>query len=214
MINRPSCHESSAPPQAPSTALALGCLLRKGEDETRAMLLGLFGEEEEAGKHQAALDNLYAEIYRAAIAIARHSQDAEDLTQGAFLTILEMCKQGEAFYRHPAALMRTIVRRDQCDDDRKQDRRRNVPLGDNAAQLAAPEDCQPHHVVESAETMERVKRAVATLSEDLAMFYELHWVRGLSIRASARVLGITEGQAHRRNANLTAKFRELLKELG
>jgi RNA polymerase sigma-70 factor (ECF subfamily) len=121
-------------------------------------------------------------VYRYFCARTGNIQQAEDLTAQTFVAALE----GRSRYRERgsfAGWLFTIAARRLADHHR---RRQTVPLND----IADPPDPRPppETLIERAEQMTYLARAVEALSPDRAQAIALHFFGGLSLKETARVM--------------------------
>ncbi|MBN1955458.1 MAG: sigma-70 family RNA polymerase sigma factor [Anaerolineae bacterium] len=158
-----------------------------------------------------ALGELYElyknRIFRAALAITRDRQGAEDVLQEAFLRLFTHVDQirtdvpvGPWLYRVTVNLSCTWL----------QKRRRRFPLLDSILdQLAAPLHLSPERLVERGEVYEAVQRAIANLPLSHRIVVVLFYLEGLNLSEIAEVVEIPEGTVKSR----LYYARESLKEL-
>lgn len=141
-------------------------------------------------------------VYRLAYARTGNRQDAEDVMQETFLTLL---RKGPAKFEcdgHARAWLLRVAAQRAADHFRRVNRRGEEPLEE--AETAAP----PRE--DRGETLE----AVLTLPADLRMAVHLYYYEGYSVAETARILGKSEGAVKTRLFRARAKLRDYLTEGG
>ena len=115
-------------------------------------------------------------LYRFCLLQMKHPQDAEDVLQEVFVKRLYRAPVFQSEEHERRWLFRVAL--NQCRDQWKHSRRKEVPLQD-AALVALPE--------EERTLLEQV----AQLPEKLRTVIHLHYYEGYSVEEIARLLGIT-----------------------
>ncbi len=152
-------------------------------------------------RHQAA-------IFRLAVALLRHREDAEDATQDVFVHAFRRLKTLQDARAFPFWLRKLAVRI--CLRYR---RRRAVeqefvePLS-GESEILFRTDIDPEVELERAELRALVRRVVAELPEPFQIVVLLYHMDGLSYDEIAQVLGIPIGTVRSR----LARAREMLRE--
>ncbi len=152
-------------------------------------------------RHQAA-------IFRLAVALLRHREDAEDATQDVFVHAFRRLKTLQDARAFPFWLRKLAVRI--CLRYR---RRRAVeqefvePLS-GESEILFRTDIDPEVELERAELRALVRRVVAELPEPFQIVILLYHMDGLSYDEIAQVLGIPIGTVRSR----LARAREMLRE--
>jgi RNA polymerase sigma-70 factor (ECF subfamily) len=112
----------------------------------------------------------YEAVFRAALRVTGSPADAEDALQTVFLRLLHHTEQ-DAAARHPAAYFRRAAVNAAVDLLRRRMVHAEVVYDDAA----------PHAAVEAAPLLkERLRRAIAALTDDDATLFLLRYVEGLS----------------------------------
>ncbi len=157
-------------------------------------------------------------IYRLALRMLNHPQDAEDVLQNTFLSALLHIKDFEGRASFSTWLYR-IATNEALMLMRK--KRPEVSLGD---QVEDPEDedLTPSWIVDwsalpeaellSDETRAQLDRAMRALPETLRTVFILRDVEGLSIAETGQVLGLTETNVKTRLLRARLRIRESLSE--
>ncbi len=135
-------------------------------------------------------------LYRAALAILGHPQEAEDAVQDAFVRYLEKAPEK---LEHPSAwLMRVLV--NGCKSRLRLSWRRVAPLPED---LPAP----------GPEEREELEELFSLPPEDRAVIH-LHYYEGYATAEIARMLGCQPGTVRSRLSRAREKLRKLLKQKG
>lgn len=135
-----------------------------------------------------------ARLYRAALAILGHRQEAEDAVQDAFVRYLE---KAPADLENPSAwLMRVLV--NGCKSRLRLAWRRVGPLPD-ALPVPGPEE------------REELEELFSLPAEDRAVIH-LYYYEGYSTDELARMLGCRPGTVRSRLSRARERLRKLLKE--
>ena len=163
-------------------------------------LAKLIAAGDEIAAERFVLDH-YAAIFRTLLRLTNHREEAEDLTQQAFMT----ARRKIAGYRGGASL-RTWLHRIAINEWR-QSRRKKRWTG----QLLL-ESARPDSAVEAFETGYVLSQAIAKLSDKLREAFILHEVDQLSMNEVAEILEIPLGTAKARVAAARHRLRSLLED--
>lgn len=164
------------------------------------------GGDEQA--FMALVQRYQAAIFRLAVALLRHREDAEDATQDVFVHAFRRLKTLQDARAFPFWLRKLAVRI--CLRYR---RRRAVeqefvePLS-GESEILFRTDIDPEVELERAELRALVRRVVAELPEPFQIVILLYHMDGLSYDEIAQVLGIPIGTVRSR----LARAREMLRE--
>ncbi len=164
------------------------------------------GGDEQA--FMALVQRYQAAIFRLAVALLRHREDAEDATQDVFVHAFRRLKTLQDARAFPFWLRKLAVRI--CLRYR---RRRAVeqefvePLS-GESEILFRTDIDPEVELERAELRALVRRVVAELPEPFQIVVLLYHMDGLSYDEIAQVLGIPIGTVRSR----LARAREMLRE--
>ncbi|MDE3100235.1 MAG: sigma-70 family RNA polymerase sigma factor [Verrucomicrobiota bacterium] len=161
-------------------------------------------------------------VFGLAMRMLRHQQDAEDVTQQAFLSALENLNRFRGEARFATWLFR-IATHAALKVLRK--RKGAVSLewaAEDSDGMAAPHpeyiaDWRetPEKLAERAETRRLLDEALAALDEKHRVVFILRDVEGLSVRETAEALGISEGNVKVRLLRARLELRErLTREFG
>lgn len=149
-------------------------------------------------------------IFRLAVALLRHREDAEDATQDVFVHAFRRLKTLQDARAFPIWLRKLAVRI--C---LRYHRRRTVereliePLSDESEnEILFRTNLDPEVELERAELRASVRRAIAELPEPFQIVVLLYHMDGLSYDEIAQVLGIPIGTVRSR----LARAREMLRE--
>jgi len=158
----------------------------------------------------ALVQRYQAAIFRLAVALLRHREDAEDATQDVFVHAFRRLKTLQDARAFPFWLRKLAVRI--CLRYR---RRRAVeqefvePLSNESeSEILFRTDIDPEVELERAELRALVRRVVAELPEPFQIVVLLYHMDGLSYDEIAQVLGIPIGTVRSR----LARAREMLRE--
>ena len=164
-------------------------------------------------------------VYSLALRILRHEQDAEDVTQQTFLSVLEHLSEFRAESSFATWLMRIathaalkIIRKRRGLDTvsleettEPQDGSDNVPHPEYIADWRE----SPERLVHRNETMQFIDDALAKLDDNHRTIFLLRDVEGLSIQETAEALGLSEANVKVRLLRARLQLREMLtRELG
>jgi RNA polymerase sigma-70 factor (ECF subfamily) len=167
-----------------------------------------------------ALGELYAkyrmQVFRAALAITRNRQTAEDILQEVFLKLYRHAERVDTsvclapwLYRVTANLCYTYISRQ---------KRWLTALEDVIESIAAPPShgC-PERQTEQGELQDLVQQAIQLLRPNQQIVIVLHYLAGLSLKEIASILEIPEGTVKSRlyygRENLRGQLSKRLKVL-
>ena len=208
----------------PTLHQRLGCLLReqwKGRSDVDRSLV----EQAKAGDF-AAMEALLVKYERQVFGVARRivqqHQDAEEVTQQTFLSVIEHLGgfREESQFRtwllriatnHALALLRKrSVRAGPSLDDRgSEDTYEGIPHPEFIAVWRET----PEEIAAGRETRQHVDEALATLNEKHRVVFVLRDIEELSTRETAEVLGITQEAVKVRLLRARLMLRERLTRL-
>lgn len=166
-----------------------------------------------------ALTNRYEQrVYGLAMRMLRHEQDAEDVTQQTFLSVLENLEgfRGEASF---STWVLRIASHAALKIIRKRKGLNTVSLdeateaSDDFNSIPHPEFIadwrqSPEHLVEQNEVRRLLDEALARLDEKHRLVFLLRDVEGLSVRETAEALDLSEGNVKVRLLRARLQLRE------
>jgi RNA polymerase sigma-70 factor (ECF subfamily) len=193
------------------------------EDQTIAPNDAELVKSAKAGELSAfeILTNRYEQrVYSLALRMLRHQQDAEDVTQQAFLSALENLKS----FREEAsfstwllriathAALKVIRKRKGLDTVSLEE---NTESGTEQEAIPHPEYIadwrqSPEQLVPRKELQGLLDEAMGNLEEKHRMVFLLRDVEGLSVKETAQALGITEANTKVRLLRARLQLREAL----
>lgn len=167
------------------------------------------------------LTNRYEQrVYSLALRMLRHEQDAEDVTQQAFLSALERLKgfRGESSF---STWLLRIATHAALKLIRKRKGLATVSLeeateeADSYGSIPHPEYIadwrqSPEELVHRNETRQLLESALAKLDEKHRLVFLLRDVEGLSVKEAAEALGLSEANTKVRLLRARLQLRELL----
>ena len=168
-----------------------------------------------------ALTNRYEQrVYGLAMRMLRQEQDAEDVTQQTFLSVLENLEgfRGEASF---STWVLRIASHAALKIIRKRKGLNTVSLeeatesSDDSSSIPHPEFIadwrqSPEHLVEQNEVRRLLDEALARLDEKHRLVFLLRDVEGLSVRETAEALDLSEGNVKVRLLRARLQLREEL----
>ena len=146
-----------------------------------------------------------AAIYRHAFRIVRNRQEAEDVTQEAFLKAYRELAAYD-LSRSFRSWLYAIATNTGLNALRKQRRRRETPFEE--AEYA---ETGPNPVARNA-LKEEIAAILAELTPRDALLLQLHYAEGMSIREAGDVVGLSEGTAKTALCRARKRMREMLTE--
>jgi RNA polymerase sigma-70 factor (ECF subfamily) len=159
-------------------------------------------------------------VYSLALRMLRHEQDAEDVTQQAFLSALEGLDgfRGEASFATwllriaTHAALKVIRKRKGLDTVSLEEA---TEPGEDYESIPHPEYIadwrqSPEHLVHKHETQRLLDEALGTLDEKHRLVFLLRDVEGLSVKETAEALGLSEANTKVRLLRARLELREQL----
>ena len=189
------------------------------EPETDAVLVGRAKEGDLAAFEMLAT-RYERRVYSLALRILRHQQDAEDVTQQTFVSVLEHLREfrGESSFSTwimriaTYAALKIIRKRRGLDtvsleqSTEPQEGYENVPHPEFIADWRE----SPAQLAHRSETRQLIDEALAKLDEKHRLVFLLRDVEGLSIEETAQALNLSEANVKVRLLRARLKLRELL----
>lgn len=158
----------------------------------------------------------YTPIYRLALKMLAHEQDAEDVLQSTFLKALQHIGNFEGraslstwLYRIAANEALMLLRRKRPEvsiDNEPDDADDNLPLPEQFTDWC----CLPEQEFVTAEAKKHLDRAIQTLPEKLRVVFLLRDIEGLSIKETSEALNLTETAVKTRLLRARLALREQL----
>lgn len=158
-------------------------------------------------------------VFRVAIRIVGQQQDAEDVTQQTFLSLIEHVDS----FRGESSVATWILRIATNHALKVLRKRRGLPTvaweespdEDNYSTLPHPEfiarwSATPETLVQQAEVREQIESALTTLDEKYRIIFVLRDIEGLSVRETAESLELTEAAVKVRLLRARLMMREQL----
>jgi RNA polymerase sigma-70 factor (ECF subfamily) len=205
-----------------STTAARPGPLDDSEVDAPAYELALFrrAQQGDLAAFEALVDRFQSRVYGLARRILGQAQDAEDVTQQTFLSLIEHIDQ----FRGDSAIATWVLRIATNHALKVLRKRRGLPTvalepgpdhEDSYASLPHPEFIaqwrdNPANLAEKAELRQLLDGAVAELDEKYRLVFLLRDVEGLSIRETAEALGLTEANTKVRLLRARLQLREQL----
>jgi RNA polymerase sigma-70 factor (ECF subfamily) len=166
---------------------------------------------------QHILSNCLPSLYRRAFRLLRNAADAEDAVQDALLaayTHIDQFKGRSQMSTWLSAIVHNCARMQL----RKRARRVHLPREEQNAEyeLSVPERIAdqrpgPEEECRLSELSRRLYHCQTQLSGTLRLAFQLRDVDGLSIRETARILGVPPGTVKAQSARARKKLRELIR---
>jgi len=167
---------------------------------------------------QHILPNCLPSLYRRAFRLLRNTADAEDAVQDALLaayTHIDQFKGRSQMSTWLSAIVHNCARMQL----RKRARRVHLPREEQNAEayeLSVPERIAdqrpgPEEECRKSELSRRLHHCQTQLSGTLRLAFQLRDVEGLSIRETARILGVPHGTVKAQSARARKKLRELIR---
>jgi RNA polymerase sigma-70 factor (ECF subfamily) len=152
-------------------------------------------------------------VFRTAYRFTFDEEEARDITQSVFVTLLESARSFEPRAKLTTWLYRVVVNR--CLDHRSAARARLRAVGDDRDQLdkvPAAEETQPDRLVDQARTTQRLRDVLRQLPERQRMALALKLFEELSYEEIAEIMGCSRGTVEallfRARRSLSAKLRQ------
>lgn len=162
------------------------------------------------------VDAYYAPIYRLALKMLAHEQDAEDVLQTTFLKALQHVGEFEGrsslstwLYRIAANEALMLLRRKRPEisiDEEPEDSDTDLPMPEQFTDWC----CLPEKELVSAEAKKQLDRAIQKLPEKLRLVFLLRDIEGLSIKETGETLNLTETAVKTRLLRARLALRETL----
>lgn len=159
-------------------------------------------------------------VYSLALRMLRHEQDAEDVTQQTFMSVLEHLSTFRAESSFATWLMRIathaalkiIRKRRGLDTVSLEEATETQDTYENVAHPEYIADWResPGRLVQSNETKMLIDEALAKLDDKHRMIFLLRDVEGLSIQETAEALGLSEANVKVRLLRARLQLREML----
>ena len=158
-------------------------------------------------------------LYRIAMRQLENVADAEDAVQDAFLSAYTHLHQFKRQARM-STWVTTIVINSARMRLRRRPRKVHVALSDQSQDHESEQvvemlrDCRPNpeEVSQSNELAERAERCAILISPRLRRTFQLRHVYGLSIRDTAKILGVPNGTVKAQTARARAKLKLLMQD--
>ncbi|NJB85900.1 RNA polymerase sigma-70 factor (ECF subfamily) [Lewinella marina] len=176
-------------------------------DTHREIVLGCQRKDRNA---QRQLYSHYAKpMYNLCLRMLKHSHDAEDVLQVAFVTIFSRIDTFNFEASISAWIKRVVVNR--CIDHLKKRRLLTIDLDPGRHEAAAVVD-EPVYSEENGYTVERIKRAMDHLSEGYRVVLTLYLFEGYDHEEIAQILGISPGTSKSQYSRARKRLAQLLIE--
>jgi RNA polymerase sigma-70 factor (ECF subfamily) len=205
-----------------STTAARSGTLNASEVDAAAQELELFrrAQEGDFAAFESLVDRFQPRVYGLARRIVGQTQDAEDVTQQTFLSIIEHIDQ----FRGESSVAAWVLRIATNHALKVLRKRRGLPTvaletaadpDDSYATLPHPEFIaqwkdNPASLAEKVELRQLLDDAVAELDEKYRLVFVLRDIEGLSVRETAEALGLTEANTKVRLLRARLQLRERL----
>lgn len=168
---------------------------------------------------QKLIDALQPQVYGLAYRILRQAQDAEDVTQQTFLSLIENIEQ----FREESSV-KTWVMRIASNHALKILRRRKTVGMINMSSMStsdsygdvphpefiAPWSLPPDVLADQAETQHEIEHALSELDDKYRLVFILRDIEGMSVRETAEALELTESTVKVRLLRARLALRERL----
>jgi RNA polymerase sigma-70 factor, ECF subfamily len=176
--------------------------------------------------HQSGVEELthifidhWKSLYRIAMRQLENGADAEDAVQDAFLSAYTHLEQ----FKRQAQMstwVTTILINSARMKLRRRPRKTHVALSDQSQdhdseqvlEILRDRRPNPEEVTQSNELAERADRCTTLISPTLRRTFQLRHVYGLSIRDTARILGVPSGTVKAQTARARAKLKLLMQD--
>jgi len=176
--------------------------------------------------HQSGVEELthifidhWKSLYRIAMRQLENGADVEDAVQDAFLSAYTHLEQ----FKRQAQMstwVTTILINSARMKLRRRPRKTHVALSDQSQdhdseqvlEILRDRRPNPEEVTQSNELAERADRCTTLISPTLRRTFQLRHVYGLSIRDTARILGVPSGTVKAQTARARAKLKLLMQD--
>lgn len=168
---------------------------------------------------QQLIDGLQPQVYGLAFRILRQAQDAEDVTQQTFLSLIENIEQ----FREESSVKTWVLRIASNHALKILRKRKTVGMINMSAMTAsdsygdvphpefiAPWSLTPDELADQAETQIEIERALGELDDKYRLVFILRDVEGMSVRETAQALELTESTVKVRLLRARLALRERL----
>jgi RNA polymerase sigma-70 factor, ECF subfamily len=162
------------------------------------------------------VETYYIPIYRLALKMLAHEQDAEDVLQNTFLKALQHIAEFEGrsslstwLYRIAANEALMLLRRKRPEislDDEPAEAESDLPLPEQLSDWC----CLPETEFASSEAKKQLDAAIQKLPEKLRLVFLLRDIEGLSIKETGAALNLTETAVKTRLLRARLALREQL----
>ena len=156
-------------------------------------------------------------IYRLALKMLGHEQDAEDVLQNTFLKALQHIAGFEGrsslstwLYRIAANEALMLLRKKRPEIEMTDTEPEEEDLSDYAPTQFVDWCCLPENEMLSAEARKQLDKAIQTLPETLRIVFLLRDIEGLSIQETGQALNLSETAVKTRLLRARLKLREFL----
>ena len=169
-------------------------------------------EAREASEHQLTClyEEYYSKVARYIFARIGDQTEAEDLASEVFVKALDSLKNYQERGLPMQAWLFKIAHNLVVDHLRKISRQKAVPIED----LKVPDDSDPVEEAEAHLEMERVNRAMQSLTEDQREVIRLRFMAELTSKEVSQVLNKSDGAVREMQRASLEKLRNILKESG
>jgi RNA polymerase sigma-70 factor, ECF subfamily len=155
-------------------------------------------------------DTYYPRVYNYGLLQLRDAQGAEDLASDVMLRVLESISRYHQRGAPVSAWVFRIARNRLIDVRRRQIRRREVGLVDNAITTVGP----PHAAVERALDYRSICAALSQLTETQEQVIVLRFMKDLDVATVARILGRSQSAVKSLQFRALASLRRILDSKG
>ncbi len=168
---------------------------------------------------QKLIDALQPQVYGLAYRILRQEQDAEDVTQQTFLSLIENIEQ----FREESSVKTWVMKIASNHALKILRRRKTVGMitmsamspGDSYGEIPHPEfiapwSLPPDELADQAETQHEIEQALGELDDKYRLVFILRDIEGLSVRETAEALELTESTVKVRLLRARLALRERL----
>jgi RNA polymerase sigma-70 factor (ECF subfamily) len=146
----------------------------------------------EVGAFEALADTYADRLYTVALRFLGDHGEAEDVLQETLLRAWRGIRRFEGRAMVFTWLYRIAVNESNRALDRRQQRRANVPVDEQAVELPAPPNEGPASQAERQELRQALERAIGQLSAPCRTALVLRDIEGLSTREAAGIVGVGE----------------------
>lgn len=162
----------------------------------------------DTGAFASLYDQYVHKIYSYIVMRVGDPETAQDLTADVFLRALESLDTFEWRGFPVSSWLFRIARNRVVDHLRRRQRRKQVPLLEEALELAS--ELEPFHLVEKQVSREQLLAAIAQLTDIQREIIALRFAAELPIAQAARVLGISEEAVKARQHSALSALRRIM----